>query len=83
MVDKVTDPRFIIGQKVVIQPVGEKDTTQRDNEISQYAGQIGQVADFFWISPRTGQIFYIYNVRVGRQHKEVVVYEDELEPCLS
>lgn len=77
------DPKYIIGQKVVIQPASTQDATQRENEISQYAGQIGKVSDFFWISPRTGQIFYIYNIRVGRQRKEVVVYEDELEPCLS
>ena len=77
------DPKYIVGQKVVIQPVSEQGITQRENEISQFAGQIGQVADFYWISPRTGQIFYIYNVRVGKQRKEVVVYEDELEPALS
>ena len=77
------DPKYIVGQKVVIQPVSEQGITQRENEISQFAGQIGQVADFYWISPRTGQIFYIYNVRVGNKRKEVVVYEDELEPALS
>ena len=77
------DPKYTIGQKVVIQPVGQDGITARENEISQYAGQIGLVADFYWISPRTGQVFYIYNVRVGRHKKEVVVYEDELEPALS
>lgn len=77
------DPKYTVGQKVIIQPVSEKSSTQRENEINQYAGQVGQVADFYWISPRTGQIFYIYNVRVGDKRKEVVVYEDELEPCFS
>ena len=77
------DPKYIIGQKVKIQPVAETGVTTRENEINEFAGQIGLVADFYWISPRTGEIFYIYNVKVGRQHKEVVVYEDELEPALS
>jgi hypothetical protein len=76
------DPKFVIGQKVVIQPAGD-DVTTRENEINEYAGQVGQVADFYWISPRTSEIFYIYNVRVGNHRKEVVVYEDELEPALS
>jgi hypothetical protein len=77
------DPKYIIGQKVLIQPVSEQGVTTRENEISEYAGQVGQVADFYWISPGTGEIFYIYNVRVGTKRKEVVVYEDELEPALS
>ena len=77
------DPKYIIGQKVKIQPVSERGVTARENEISEFAGQVGRVADFYWISPRTGEIFYIYNVRVGNRRQEVVVYEDELEPALS
>ena len=77
------DAKYIVGQKVIIQPVKENVTTLREDEVSRFAGQVGRVSDFYWISPRTGHIFYIYNVRVGRQHKEIVVYEDELEPCLS
>lgn len=77
------DPKYTIGQKVVIQPVSQDGLTARENEINLYAGQVGHVADFYWISPRTGHVFYIYNVRVGRHKREVVVYEDELEPALS
>lgn len=77
------NPKFIIGQKVVIQPVNQGGVTERENEINQYAGQVGRVTDFYWISPRTEQIFYIYHVRVGKRKKEIVVYEDELEPALS
>ena len=75
-------PRFIKGQKVIIKPVDEKGTTRREYSVNEYAGQVGEISDFFYISPRTGQIFFIYNVRVGRERKEVVVYEDELEPAL-
>lgn len=81
--DGTMDPKYAVGQKVVIQPVNQNGITARENEINQFAGQIGRVSDFYWISPRTGQYFYIYNILIGRRKKEVVVYEDELEPALS
>ncbi len=76
-------PRYVKGQKVVIKPISEKGATQREENVNRYAGQVGEISNFYYISPRTGQIFFIYNVRVGRERKEVTVYEDELEPCLS
>jgi hypothetical protein len=76
-------PRYAIGQRVIIKPVSESGTSQRESDISQYAGQVGEVSKYYWISPRTGQIFYIYNVRVGENKREIVVYEDEMEPALS
>jgi ribosomal protein L21E len=72
-------PKYSVGQKVIIQPLSEPGPTQRGNDINRYSGQVGEVTDFYWISPRTGQVFYIYNVRVGQGKKEVVVYEDEIE----
>ncbi len=83
VVENNMEPKYAVGQKVIIQPVTEQSVTQRENDITLYAGLIGEVSDYFWISPRTGQVFYIYNVRVGKKMKEVVVYEDELEACLS
>ncbi len=76
-------PKFAIGQRVVINPVSEKGLTQRDNDVMIYAGQVGQVSNFYSISPSAGQIFHIYKVRVGREKKEIVVYEDEMEANLS
>ncbi len=76
-------PKFAIGQRVVINPVSEKGLTQRDNDVTIYAGQVGQVSNFYSISPSAGQIFHIYKVRVGREKKEIVVYEDEMEANLS
>lgn len=76
-------PRFIKGQKVLIKPVSETGTSRREYDINEYAGKVGEIANFYYISPRTGQLFFIYNVRVGRENKkEIVVYEDELEPVL-
>jgi hypothetical protein len=73
-------PKFAIGQKVIIHPVNEKGLTQRDNDVVTFAGQSGQVANFYSISPSAGQIFHMYKVRIGTEKKEIVVYEDEMEP---
>lgn len=83
MQDKTVKPKFMKGQKVIIQPVGGQGITQRENDISQYAGQVGEVSNYFWINPRNSQIFYMYNVKVGEKKKEIAVYEDEIEACLS
>jgi hypothetical protein len=83
MQNKTGKPRYAKGQKVIIKPVAEKGVTQREYNVDEYAGRVGEISNFYWISPRTGQIFFIYNVRVGKDRKEIVVYEDELEPCLS
>ena len=83
MKEKKAKPKYIVGQKVIVQPVSEQGATKRENEINQYAGQVGEISNYYWINPRNGQIFYMYNVQVGEQRKEIAVYEDELEPCLS
>ena len=83
MQQKPVKPRYVRGQKVIIKPVSESGVTQRENSVNEYAGQMGEVSNYYWISPRSEQIFYIYKVQVGNEKKkEVVVYEDELEPVL-
>jgi hypothetical protein len=76
-------PRYSIGQKVVIRPVSEKGFTLRESDVTTYAGQTGQISNFYSISPNASQIFHIYKVRIGPQKKEIVVYEDEMEPNLT
>ena len=83
MKNNVLKPRYVKGQKVIIKPVSEDGLSRRGSDINKYAGQAGEGSKEYWISPRTGQVFYIYNVRVGADRKEIVVYEDEMEPCLS
>jgi hypothetical protein len=73
-------PKFAIGQRVIVHPVNEQGLTQRDSDLMNYAGQMGQVANFYSISPSAGQIFHMYKVRIGPQKREIVVYEDEMEP---
>jgi hypothetical protein len=83
MKDANKGPKYLVGQKVILQPLSEQGISQRENDISEFAGQVGQVSNYYWISPRNGQVFYIYNVKVGEKKKEIAVYEDEIEPCLS
>ena len=75
-------PKYAVGQKVIIRPAGGTAVSPRENDVNLYAGQVGEISEFYWISPRTGQVFYIYHVRVEKNRKEVVLYEDELEACL-
>ncbi len=76
-------PKYEIGQKVIVRPVNEQPSSKRGDDIESYAGQIGEVSNYYWISPRTGQVFFIYTVRVGVDYKEVVLYEDEIEACIA
>jgi hypothetical protein len=75
-------PRFVKGQKVVIKPVDEKGVTKREFDVNEFAGEVGEISNYYYINVRTGQVFFIYHVRVGKDKKEIVVYEDELEPVL-
>ncbi len=76
-------PKYEVGQKVIIQPSGTQSTSKREDDVNTYAGQVGEISNYYWISPRSGQVFYIYNVRVESKRKEIVLYEDELEACLT
>jgi hypothetical protein len=75
-------PKFEIGQRVRVRPVKER-ISPRDCDIESYAGRVGEVANYHWISPRTGQVFFIYTVRLGNDYKEVVLHEDEIEAYLA
>ena len=83
MKDNAVQPKYMVGQKVIIQPADDQGMTQRENDIVQYAGQVGVISNYYWMNPPSGQVFYIYNVRVGENMKEIAVYEDEIEACLS
>ena len=72
-------PKYEIGQKVIIRSYNNQSLSLRDCTIEPYVGQIGQVTDYYWISPRANAVFYIYNVRVGEGYTEIALYEDEIE----
>jgi hypothetical protein len=75
-------PKYQIGQKVVITPVKTQQLSPRDAALEPYAGQIGKVADYYWISLGSG-VFYIYTVLMEADQKELVVHEDELESVIE
>jgi len=76
-------PRYVKGQKVIIKPVTETGLSQRESDINKYAGQVGEVSRYYWVSPRTGQVLYMYTVRLGADNKELVLHEDEIEDILE
>lgn len=81
--DKAVGPKYEIGHKVIIRPVSDQPSSQREGDIDTYSGQTGEIADYYWISPRAGNTFYIYTVRAGADNKELVLHEDELEPYIA
>ncbi|MFC2007243.1 hypothetical protein ACFLVB_01415 [Chloroflexota bacterium] len=66
------------GQKVEVKPLGGQSMSIRDSELRQYVGLIGEIVDYFWISPPTGEDFYLYTVKFGTSNERVVLYADEL-----
>lgn len=73
------DPKYTKGQKVILKPVVSQPLPPRDSTIEPYFGQVGQVMDYYWISPRAGVFFYIYKVRMGTGRTEIALHEDEME----
>ena len=75
--------KYAIGQRVTIKSVGSQHLSPRDCAIDGYAGQVGEIIDYYWISPRGGEVFYIYMIRVGTGYKEIALHEDEIEAHIS
>ncbi len=72
------NPKYEIGQKVVVRPIKNQALSPRDCTIEPFVGQTGQVTRYYWISPRAGEVFFIYTVRVGVDNREIVLHEDEI-----
>ena len=73
-------PKYEIGQKVIITPVEEQQFSPRDSDIKPYAGQVGEVTDYYWINLSMGaRVVYIYTVRIESDSREFVLHEDEIE----
>ena len=73
-------PKYTVGQKVRINPVNDQSgVSARDSIIDPYAGQIGEIVNYYWINPRGSELFYIYTVRIGDKQKEIALHEDEIE----
>jgi len=73
------NPRYQVGQEVSIKPPAKQSLEARDSTLNKYAGQMGTVSDYHWISPRFGEFFYIYTIKLAESDNEIVVHEDEIE----
>ena len=72
------EPKYKLGQKIIIKPVRNQTLSARDSDIEQYAGQSGIVTDYYWLRPNTGEVFCIYTVKIGDSQAEIVLHEDEM-----
>ena len=72
-------PKYKLGQKVIIKPVKNQSLSARGSDIGQYADQSGIVADYYWIRPSAGEVFFVYTEKIGDSEKEIVLYEDEMK----
>ncbi|MFC1870185.1 hypothetical protein ACFLYE_02830 [Chloroflexota bacterium] len=76
--------KYETGQEVIISPVQGERFSPGDVAVEPYAGQIGKVADYYWISDGVGtKVFYVYTVRIEPEGKELVLHEDELEAYIA
>ena len=75
--------KFEKGQKVIIRPAGENPGSPRDASLEPYVGRNAQVTDFYRITFRDGKSVYLYTVQTEKDQKELVLHEDELEPCVA
>jgi len=73
------EPRYSIGQKVIVKPAQNQSSSARDSDIGYLAGQTGTVTNYYWISPLKGEVFYIYTVQFAAGQKGIALYEDEIE----
>ena len=73
------EPKYKLGQKVIIKPVKNQSLSARGSDIGRYAGQSGIVTDYYWLRPNAGGVFYIYTVKIGDSQKEIVLHEDEIK----
>ena len=81
--DRAMAPKYGIGQKVVITPAKDQLSSLRDSDLEPFAGRIGKIANYHWLSRSQGEVFYIYTVQLETDYKEVVLHEDELEAFVA
>ena len=77
------NPKYEIGQRVVIRQVSDRLLSLRDCTIEPYVGQIGEVVNYYAINPRSAQVFYLYLVRLGADYHEIALHEDEIESYIK
>ncbi|MFC1954566.1 hypothetical protein ACFLVZ_01935 [Chloroflexota bacterium] len=74
---------YEIGQEMIVKPVSEQSLSLRGEAILPYVGQTGTITNYHWINPPAGDVFYLYSLRVGTSNREIVLYDDEIEPVIK
>ena len=72
-------PKYDIGQKVQIKQTKDLHSSLRDSGLEPYAGLVGEIINYHWLSPSKGEVFYIYTVQLMTDSKETVLHEDEIQ----
>jgi hypothetical protein len=75
----ILEPKYKIGQKVTVRKPKSNSSALRDAEICQHANETGIVANYYFICPNWGEVFYIYTVQIGQSQKGIVLHEDEIK----
>jgi len=73
------EPKYKIGQKVIVRKLKSQSSDVRGSEITQYANHTGIVTNYYFIRPNRGEVFYIYTVKIGDGQKDIVLHEDEIK----
>jgi hypothetical protein len=77
-------PRYFVGQRVIIKPIGSGKTSLRDVALESYAGQTGKISNYYSLSMDMGkEVFYLYTVVMDQDKKEIVANEDELRTVVE
>ena len=80
------NPKYKLGQAVIItKPADSSSTSIRDCKLEPYVGHTGRITKFYWIGPRTGDVFFVYvvAVKISGKEKEIIVHEDEIEKTFA
>jgi hypothetical protein len=70
---------YEVGQRVKVKSASDQNLSTRATALQPYTGQTGIISNYHYIEPPTGKVFYLYTVRI--REKEIVLYEDEIEPA--
>ncbi|MFC2034575.1 hypothetical protein ACFLUJ_00405 [Chloroflexota bacterium] len=73
------ESKYKIGQKVTVKKSKTQSSSPRDSDIGKYVEQSGTVTNYYWISPKVGEVFYIYTIKIGTSQREIVLHEDEIK----
>ena len=80
------NPKYKPGQKVkVTKPADSSAISIRDCTLEPYVGHTGRVVKYYWIGPRTSDVFFVYivSVNVNGKEKEIILHEDEIETSFA